>query len=126
MMADTPARSFRLSRSQRIKHRRDFDRARTLGSRLVQGCLILNWFILPAGSKSRLGVVTSKKLGNAVVRTRARRLMREAFRLNQKNLAQPVDMVLVGRQSIVEKHLSKVEADLVRALKTANLWKETV
>jgi ribonuclease P protein component len=120
-MAAAPA-SLGFPRSRRIKQGRDFQRAKTAGKRAVSGCLILNW--LPA-SQTRLGVITSKKIGNAVARARARRLLREAFRLNQLRLAQPLDLVLVARLSIVGKRFAEVEKDLLQGLRKASLLKET-
>src|SRR6266404_172631 len=74
MDAETPRR-LRFGQGARIKQGRDFARARLDGERLVVGCLIANWQRLPEGSPSRLGVVTSGKVGNAVARNRARRLL---------------------------------------------------
>ncbi len=123
MPAGSPAR-LRLARDQRLKQQRDFLRVRSQGQRLAQGCLIANWMKLPAGASSRVGVVTSRRLGNAVVRSRARRLLRETFRLHQHALRQPVALVLVARNSIVGKKLSAVERDFMEALRQANLLKE--
>lgn len=117
------SRSFGFPRSHRIKVGRDFLRAKTRGERLVHGCLIANWFLLPENSPARLGVVTSRKIGNAVKRNRARRLLRESFRLHQHDLRQPVDLVLVARNSIVGKSFADVQKDFVRALEKARLWK---
>lgn len=100
-------------------------RIRQAGERLAQGCLIANWRLLPPGSPVRLGVVTSKKIGAAVARSRARRLLRESFRLHQHHLARPVELVLVARNSIGGKGFADVEKDYVAALKRARLWKET-
>lgn len=112
-----------LPRSRRIKQGRDFLRAKTQGRRLTQGCLIMNWFLLPPGALSRVGVITTRRLGNAPVRTRARRLLREAFRLRQRDLAQPVDIVLVARPSIVGRKLQEVAKDLQAALQRAGLFR---
>jgi ribonuclease P protein component len=125
-MDSLPSAGLRLPRARRLKQRRDFVRAKEQGCRLVQGCLIFNWVVLPAGATSRLGVITGRRLGEAVVRTRARRLLREAFRLNQPHLRQPIDVVLVARSSIVGKRLSDVACDYVRALKKARLYHEDV
>lgn len=116
-------KSLRLGRSSRLAQSRDFARVRQAGERLAQGCLIANWHKLPAGAQARLGVVTSKKIGGAVVRSRARRLLRESFRLHQHDLAQPVEMVLVARNSIVGKKFAEVEKDYLTALKRAGLNK---
>lgn len=105
-----------LPRARRILKPRDFGRVRQTGRRAVQGCLILNWLEIPERPHSRLGVVTSKRIGGAVVRSRARRLMRECFRKHQWKFAAPLDMVLVARNSIRGKMLADVEADFFRAL----------
>jgi ribonuclease P protein component len=117
-----PARPLRLPRERRVTLGRDFQRARTEGRRLAVGCLVLNWVEAKRG-ETRVGVITSRKIGGAVVRTRARRLLREAFRLNQYRIARPVDVVLVARQSIVEKDFAGVEGDFVTALQRAELLK---
>jgi ribonuclease P protein component len=123
MAAERPSR--RLPRSARLKHRRDFAEVRRDGQRLVNGCLIANWRILPTGSGSRVGVVTSRRLGSAVTRARARRLLRETFRLHQISLRQPVAMVLIARQSIVGRGLAEVERDFLAALRRARLMNDT-
>ncbi|HXS69185.1 MAG TPA: ribonuclease P protein component [Candidatus Polarisedimenticolia bacterium] len=121
-----PAEPSRLKfgRAMRIKQGRDFSRVRQDGERLVCGCLIANWRKLPPDSTARLGVVTSGKLGNAVVRNRARRLLREAFRSHQHDLTQPVDLVLVARASIVGKGFAEVEKDFLTTLRRAKLLSE--
>jgi ribonuclease P protein component len=119
-----PPDALGLPQSRRIKQGRDFTRARTQGRRLTQGCLVLNWIAMPGGTASRVGVITGRRIGEAVVRTRARRLLREAFRLHQPHLSQPVDVVLVARQSIVGKRFGEVAEDYVAALKKARLYRE--
>ncbi len=70
-----------------------------------------------------MGVITPRKLGEAVVRSRARRLLRETFRLHQHNFAEPVDLVLVARASINGKKLDAVQADFRQFLSRARLLK---
>jgi ribonuclease P protein component len=108
-------------RASRLKSPGEFARAKARGGRLVCGCLIANVLPRPPGQASRLGVVTSKKIGGAVARSRARRLMRECFRLHQRDLGRPVDLVLVARPSIAGKNLAEVEKDLMQVLRQARL-----
>ena len=122
-MADEPSKPLRFTRAMRLRQGRDFSRLRQEGQRLVTGCLIANWRKLPAGSSLRLGVVTSGRVGNAVARNRARRLLRESVRVHQHDLAGPVDLVLVARPSIAGKGFADVERDLVATLRKAGLLK---
>ncbi len=122
MSAAQPARRG-LGRRARIKQGRDFLRVRSAGERAVKGCLIANWLRLPAEARSRLGVVVSKKVGNAVVRSRAKRLLRESYRQHQHEFTQPLDLVLVARPSIAEKDFATVERDLMTTLRQAGLLK---
>ena len=87
------------------------------------GCLIANWTKLPDGSAPKLGVVTGKKIGGAVVRSRARRLLRESFRRHQHEFAQPLELILVARNSIAQKDFAGVERDFLAALQRAKLLK---
>lgn len=122
-MAGPSSPSFSLPAERRIRYRGDFQRAREKGGRAVRGCLIVNWLPQPNGSFSRVGVITTRKMGNAVARARARRLLRETFRLHQHQLREPVDLVLVARPSIAGKKRTEVETDFLQVLTSANLLK---
>ena len=123
-MPETPKR-LRLGRDSRLGQNRDFTRVRQQGQRLVQGCLIANWNKLPVGTAPRLGVVTSRKIGGAVARSRARRLLRESFRQHQHELSQPVELVLVARNSIAGKKFADIEKDFLAVLNRGGLLKTT-
>ena len=109
----------------RLRMAREFAHIRNDGRRLAKGCLIANWLLQPRDTHARLGVITSRKLGNASIRARARRLLREAFRLHQHDLRQSVDLVLIARSSIIGKKLAAVEGDLLSVLRQANLLQQT-
>ena len=111
-------------KSARIQASSDFRNHKENGERLVKGCLLANWQLLPSNSFSRLGVVTSRHLGKAVIRNRARRLMRECFRLHKKKLRSEVDLILVARKSIAKKSFFDVEKDFIALMKKCNLLSE--
>ena len=114
----------RFSQAQRLQRSWEFNRARLEGQRIVKGCLILNWRSADAETgpgTSRLGVVTSRKIGNAVARSRARRLLREVFRRHQHDLSQSNDIVLIARNSIADKSYADVERDFISAARQAKL-----
>jgi ribonuclease P protein component len=122
MTAESPKR-LRLNRDSRLAQSRDFARVRQQGERFAQGCLIANWNRLSTGAKPKLGIVTSKKIGGAIERSRARRLLRESFRQHQHEFIQPIELVLVARNSIAGKKFADVEKDFLAALNRAGLLK---
>ncbi len=120
-MAGDDETGLRFGGNARLRTGRDFGRVRQHGSRLAHGSLIANWLRLPAGSRSRLGVVTSAKIGNAVERSRARRLLRECYRLHQREFGLAFDLVLVARPSIKGKTFTEVEKDFLTIVREARL-----
>lgn len=110
-----------LPKSRRLKQRRDFICVKEHGRRIAQGCLVINWREVPAGGKSRVGIITTKALGSAVIRSRARRRIREAFRHQQAELLRSADIVLIARSSIRNISQDQVAADLTKALRRAGL-----
>jgi len=120
MPADAPKR-LRLGRALRLGRNRDFVRVRQQGERLALGCLIANWHGLPENASSKLGVVTSRRIGDAVDRSRARRLLRESFRQHQNEFSRPVELVLVARPSIAGRDFADVEKDFLTAMNRAGL-----
>jgi ribonuclease P protein component len=115
-----PPLRLKFSSRRRISRSSDFARLKEEGRREICGSLILNW--LPA-KQLRLGVVTSRKVGSAVIRSRARRLLREVFRQHQHEVIEPVSIVLVARHSIADNSLETVRRDYLRALSKAKLRK---
>ena len=61
----------------------------------------------------RLGCSVSRKVGNAVVRNRYKRLFREAFRLTQHDLPRGVDLILIPRRG-AEPTIEAVKESLVK------------
>ncbi len=85
-----------LSRSRRMIRKGDFERA--FAGRCTAGDSLLVVYVLPNGLDCpRIGLTVGKRHGNAVQRNRLRRLLREAFRLEQHNLPAGFDYMLVPR-----------------------------
>ena len=73
---------------------------------------------------NRLGITVSTKLGCAVKRNRARRRLRELFRLAQPQMKQGYDMILVARTRAVTVAHKKLKADFDWALSELDLLKK--
>jgi ribonuclease P protein component len=104
----------RLRPAERIKRRPHFKRAYDQGMRVHGRYLTL--FALPNSlDVPRLGVVATRKLGGAVQRNRAKRLVREVFRRNKP--AAGLDVVVIPRREMLDAAFSSLEADYCSALR---------
>jgi ribonuclease P protein component len=67
-------------------------------------------FLLPnERGVGRLGIAATKKIGGAVQRNRAKRLIREVFRRNK--IAPGFDVVVIPKREFLDASLSTLEAD---------------
>ncbi|MCK5779802.1 MAG: ribonuclease P protein component [Psychrilyobacter sp.] len=77
--------------------------------------------------ENRLGVVASKKTGNAVCRNKLKRLFRENFRQNNENLNQGYDIIFIAKRNAGDVFktisLSMIEKDSIKIFKRARLLK---
>lgn len=65
----------------------------------VWGRHFLGYVLLEAGMETRLGLVVSRKVGQAVTRNRVKRLIREFFRSNRRRFPQGMQLVVIARPS---------------------------
>ena len=98
---------------ERIKTRAQFQQIYQKGARVHSRFSTL--FVLANQlSFGRLGIAATKKLGGAVVRNRAKRLIREVFRRNK--VAPGFDVVVIPKRELLDASLSTLEADYRRLL----------
>ena len=106
----------RLRKEERLRRKGDFETIAKEGARKHTK----NFLIIARKNDrgfSRLGAVTSKRLGNAVERNRVKRLMREFFRRNKDRLPPSTDYVIVGKKGAQDLQYTQVANELSAPLK---------
>lgn len=92
-------------KQRRLRSRGEFLGVQQRGRRFTRGSLLLvvaQTIGGPAAS-SRLGLVVSRKVGNAVRRNAFKRWIREWFRTHQAKLPCGLDLVVIGKPGAVER-----------------------
>jgi ribonuclease P protein component len=103
----------RFRRDERIRRRTEFQQVYEHGAR-IHGRFSTIFALPNQQARGRLGIAATKKLGGAVQRNRAKRLIREIFRHNK--IAAGFDVVVVPRRELLETSLTDLEADYRAAL----------
>lgn len=100
--------------------RADFRRIAREGRR-TNGPLISASVAPALEGRGRVGFTAGRRVGNAVSRNRARRLLREAWRSVGPEGDLPVDIVLVAQPDMAGRVLDDVRAEMARILELAGV-----
>ncbi len=103
----------RFRAADRIRHPRDFARARAEGRREDAGAVVV-LALRTDRPHTRLGISIGRRFGGAVARNRLKRLLREAFRLERAAMPPGLDLVV-----LVRPHRERPLADYREVLRRA-------
>jgi ribonuclease P protein component len=109
-----------LTKPAALNENKDFRRLYGRGKSVVDPALVTYVMKNRAGF-CRVGITTSKKIGNAVERNRARRVIREAYRHVQPKIKGNYDLVFVARVRTIRKKSTEIQAVMESQLKKLGL-----
>jgi len=104
-------KTFSFPKCERLLRRTDFVNVNRSGKR----CHMRHFIAIASKNElgiTRLGVTASKKVGNAVQRNRAKRLIREFYRLNKARLPKGYDIVVIAKKGAGYLNFRKAEKEL--------------
>ena len=106
-----------------LKENYEFRRLYQKGASAVSPAMVLYCRKNRLG-RNRLGLVSSTKLGHAVVRNRVRRRFRELYRLHKPEMQPGFDVILVARGRAVRSTYQQLDETYLRLLRQAGLVPE--
>ncbi|MFC4100763.1 ribonuclease P protein component [Paenibacillus xanthanilyticus] len=112
-----------MQRKLRLRNREDFSRIYRQGKSFANGQFVLYWSRQPKAEPFRMGVSASKKIGNAVVRNRMRRVAKEIVRLQADRIQPHIDFILIVRKPAVGMTSKELERSIMHVMKRAGLLK---
>jgi ribonuclease P protein component len=104
------------TKDERLLARSDFKKVMTQGRKKMVDHTCTLFFLPNSLGRKRLGIIASRKIGNAVNRTRAKRKIREIFR-RHKNLGErDMDIVVISARKLVNLPYAILEQKLTQTL----------
>ena len=92
-------RKFTFSKRERIRKGNHFSQIKKRGNVFKTRKLIFNY--VEDCENSKLGIIVTKKVGNAVFRNSVRRWIKEIFRINRFNLSSALEIIIIPRTSAI-------------------------
>lgn len=118
----TKKKSSLFLKKNRIKSKAGFQLVYTTGRSVVDSLSVL--YVLPLDAEGpKIGFAVGKKIGNAVVRNRVKRMMREVFRHHKSELMTNIQLIWVARKKLAAADLKTYDRVFMRLAKRAVLLK---
>jgi ribonuclease P protein component len=113
--------SLSFPKTRRLIRSQEFDRVKRNGSAVRGKFMVLDILAVQNSGSSRIGFITSRHLGNAVVRNRVRRQLREIVRKNQADLRADFWIVIIARRDAATASYRVLKDEWLRLAKRASI-----
>lgn len=108
----------------RLRKKEDFNKVYRYGKSMANRQFVVYYIPQQAADSFRLGVSVSKKIGNAVVRNKLRRRMKEIVRLHADRIKQQTDLVLIARNGVGEMSYQELEKSIIHVLSKSGILRK--
>lgn len=114
-----------IPRANRLRRSSEFERVRASGRSWVNRWLVMAVLANDLG-RVRVGVTASRRVGGAVKRVQARRLIREAVRPRLEKISGGWDLVIIARPALANAPFQDVDRAVAQLMRRAGLIPEVV
>jgi len=127
-ITNSERKRFSFSKIERLTKDREFERIFRAKNSYADNNLIIYVYQRDTeheGKQVRLGLVTKRKLGKAVIRNKLKRRLREIFRLNKHRLKPGLDIIFLPRENAVSRSYQELENSVLKLFQRADLYANT-
>jgi ribonuclease P protein component len=118
----TDGKKLSYSYHQKLHKQADFSRVFKRSVKLENKVIKILVLKLEENRPCRLGLITSRRIGGAVVRNRTKRRLREIFRTNQHFFSNGLDMVFILKQKTTQVPFSQLKKAVLDCLKAGGFY----
>lgn len=112
-----------MQKKLRLRNRADFSRVYRHGKSFANHQFVVYWSYKKNVEQFRAGISVSKKVGNAVVRNRMRRLVKEIVRSHQHEIVEHIDLIFIVRKGALDKTYQELDKSVLHVLRKSSLLK---
>ncbi len=114
-----------MQKKLRLRNRADFSRVYRHGRSFANHQFVVYWFQKKDIEQFRMGVSVNKKVGNAVVRNRMRRVVKEIVRHHAEEIVPHIDMIFIVRKGALTLSYQELEKSILHVLRKSSLLKRS-
>lgn len=116
-----------MQKKYRLRNRSDFQKVYRFGKSMANRQFAVYYWKRDDGEPGpfRLGISVSKKIGNAVVRNRLRRLIKEIVRLHSDSIKQNYDFIIIVRKGALDLDFHGLKKSIAHVLRKSGLLQKS-
>lgn len=118
-------RRYTLDKEFRIRRNKEYRRIYRMGERFRNRAGLM-YVCHTKKARVRMGFVATKKIGDAVARNRAKRLMKEVYRLHRHELLPHHEAILLAGEFLTKATYREAEKALISLWRAAGIWETKV
>lgn len=110
-----------MKKAYRVKSSKEFQKVLENGKSFANRELVIYYLDKPAQDHFRIGISVGKRLGNAVMRNKIKRYLREAFLQIEDTIHPEYDIIIIARNPTINLGVQQIKKSLIHLLSRQKL-----